>query len=91
MKITETTTFAELMSERIRLGIEYLAINARPASGSLTSVAIVEIPGESILQTIFGHGHTEAEAIDNLFEDIESRRDAALKKGSSSAPPIAAG
>lgn len=61
MRITEQTTLAELSIERALLGIERLAFE--PVRHGKSRIAIAFADG----QVLFGHGPTEAEAINEVF------------------------
>jgi hypothetical protein len=92
MKITGETTFAELMLERARLGIEYLGLNFNRPTQSWTGIVLGHVPGYG-LKTIFGHGNTEADAINAAFDELHTRQleGVGKEKSSDEKPPTASG
>lgn len=73
MMITEQTTLGELREERTKLGIEYLALNDNGRTHTRTCILIAGVP-EGGMTTIYGHGATEAESINDAFAVLRKRR-----------------
>lgn len=70
MKITESTTLAELAAERARLGIISLSIVAHDAAAKVAGWRRQAIAIDSKRAAYLGFGDTEAEAIADVLGKV---------------------